>query len=876
MHVPYHEALPDLVLHANTSGVPGDTICDLLDPNKVQHHRPYAVNPLPVTFLAIDCSDEVLADNTMYWIVLRGYEYVPVLTDSNDQQTSRSGWTIGDVAAIDATSSWNNLSNGGTIPVEIWATTDLSRTRPDDPAVVVSFGSAAYTVAEGDTVEVTVTLSADPERTVTVPLTVTDQDGASPGDYSGVPASVTFNNGDTSESFTFTAIDDTVDDDGESVLLTFGAMPDGVSAGTTDETTVTITDNDAAASGAPLVRGERKVGATLTGDTQGITDGDGLTNPGFNYQWQRMEDGTPEDITGEVSETYTLTDDDVGKRVQLQVRFNDDEGTAEVRTGPTTSIITPNPRILVSNASRGSNTATDRDYSSAFVTGPHPLGYTIDTITMPRSNLTSAPSAQGEYRLYSSVGTSDPIFAYPNDLLMTASPPDEVNDLVLGFSAPSRVKLRPNTTYQNVLTSKTSQAMGCNLSTQGVDAISLAGFSIPQKSHEFGSPLNAISKACLFQIWGFELTTSSFVKKVEFTSTPTLEGMYATGETIEVTATLSEEMTFDGPSPALLLQIGDNEREMVYIPSASTGTSWVFQYTVTAIDRDDDGVSLERNALRGYADADLSHRGITNDREHHVNAVPQLLSHRVSSDPTVPPWYTAGDRIEFTLEFSLPVTVVGDPQLEFSITTPEPANEFASYLSGSGTTELVFSYTVLAVDDDPDGISWNADSLRLDSDDSITGVVNGLDANLDHTELGKLEEHRIDQNPRAVSQEVTSDPVGGTDSDTYGVGDAITFEVVFNQPVTVNGAPRLRFSITGDKYATYASGSGTDTLAFSYTVLAADSDTDGIYLYEDPLNYPDMAADSIVGTSNSLDAVNAGIGKEGALSEHKVDGSLTN
>ena len=90
-------------------------------------------------------------------------------------------------------------------------------------------------------------------------------------------------------------------------------------------------------------------------------------------------------------------------------------------------------------------------------------------------------------------------------------------------------------------------------------------------------------------------------------------------------------------------------------------------------------------------------------------------------------------------------------------------------------------------------------------------------------------------------------------SDTYGVGDMITFEVVFNQPVTVNGAPRLRVSITGDKYATYASGSGTDTLTFSYTVLAADSDTDGIYLYGDPLDYPDMAADSIVGTSNNLD-----------------------
>ena len=167
----------------------------------------------------------------------------------------------------------------------------------------------------------------------------------------------------------------------------------------------------------------------------------------------------------------------------------------------------------------------------------------------------------------------------------------------------------------------------------------------------------------------------------------------------------------------------------------------------------------------------------------------------------------------------------------------------------------------------------------LDSDDSITGTINGLDANLAHTELGKLENHRIDQNPRAVSQEVTSDPVDGTNFDTYGAGDAITFEVVFNQPVAVNGAPRLRFNISveaGDEYATYVSGSGTNTLVFSYTVLATEMDSDGIYLYKNPLDYPDANADSIVGTSNNQDAVNDGIGKEGALSGHKVDGTITN
>ena len=121
MHVPYHEALPELGLHANTSGEPGDAICDFLDPIEVQHHRPYAVKPLPIPFLDIDCSGEVLAANTTYWLALAGSGYFPALTDSDDQQTNRSGWSIGNVAAISTAGSWSNLSNGGTIPVEIWA-----------------------------------------------------------------------------------------------------------------------------------------------------------------------------------------------------------------------------------------------------------------------------------------------------------------------------------------------------------------------------------------------------------------------------------------------------------------------------------------------------------------------------------------------------------------------------------------------------------------------------------------------------------------------------------------------------------------------------------------------------------------------------------
>ena len=133
---------------------------------------------------------------------------------------------------------------------------------------------------------------------------------------------------------------------------------------------------------------------------------------------------------------------------------------------------------------------------------------------------------------------------------------------------------------------------------------------------------------------------------------------------------------------------------MTYVASASSTTSWVFRYTLIAADRDGDGVSFERNALRAYANADLSHRGIGADLTRQVNAVARVLSHRVTSQPRAPGWYGPGEQIQFTIEFSLPVTVVGDPQLEFSVTTPAPQNEFATYLSGSGARELVFSYTV--------------------------------------------------------------------------------------------------------------------------------------------------------------------------------------
>ena len=115
---------------------------------------------------------------------------------------------------------------------------------PPPPVVAVSFGLSSYSVTEGETVDVQVTLSADPERTVTIPLTIDQTTTAGTGDYSLSQTSVTFASGETSKNITLTATDDDIDDDGEVVVLAFGTLPQRVSGGTQTSATVTIGDND--------------------------------------------------------------------------------------------------------------------------------------------------------------------------------------------------------------------------------------------------------------------------------------------------------------------------------------------------------------------------------------------------------------------------------------------------------------------------------------------------------------------------------------------------------------------------------------------------------------------------------------------------------
>ena len=67
-----------------------------------------------------------------------------------------------------------------------------------------------------------------------------------------------------------------------------------------------------AATGAPTITGTAQVGETLTADTTGISDDDGLDNAAFAYQW--LADDA--EIDSATASSYTLVAADAGKAIK--------------------------------------------------------------------------------------------------------------------------------------------------------------------------------------------------------------------------------------------------------------------------------------------------------------------------------------------------------------------------------------------------------------------------------------------------------------------------------------------------------------------------------------------------------------------------------
>ena len=123
----------------------------------------------------------------------------------------------------------------------------------DDPIVHFTFDRASSEVTEGASATITARLSADSERLIEIPLVRTHHGGATDLDYVGVPSSLIFTSGERRKEFVFRAVDDHEDDDGESLVLSLGILPEGVLG--TASITLGIRDNDGGGGGSPPAGG---------------------------------------------------------------------------------------------------------------------------------------------------------------------------------------------------------------------------------------------------------------------------------------------------------------------------------------------------------------------------------------------------------------------------------------------------------------------------------------------------------------------------------------------------------------------------------------------------------------------------------------------
>ena len=200
---------------------------------------------------------------------------------------------------------------------------------PDSPATPPANSLATGAPTIGGSAQVGETLAADLSG-------IADADGLTNASFGhqwlADDAAVV---GATSSTYTVVAADV-----GKVLTVTVSFTDDaGNEESVTSAETAAVAARNYAASGAPTITGLAQVGGTLTANTSGISDSNGLTNATYTYQWLADDD----EISGATSASYALVAADEGKAITVRVTFTDDAGNEESVTSAETAAVAAAP-----------------------------------------------------------------------------------------------------------------------------------------------------------------------------------------------------------------------------------------------------------------------------------------------------------------------------------------------------------------------------------------------------------------------------------------------------------------------------------------------------------------------------------------------------
>ena len=251
------------------------------------------------------------------------YSYQWLADDANIQGATSSSYTL------------TSAEQGKAIKVRVSFTDDVGHEESLPSAATAAVAAAANNKATGQptisgTLQVGETLTADTSG-------IGDADGLTTVSYSYQwMADDTNIPGATDRTYTLAE-----DDEGKAikVLVSFTDAEGNPETLTSDPTGEVAAKPNTSATGVPTISGTLQVGQTLTADTSGIDDEDGLTNAVFSYQWVADD----EDIAGATGSSYTLTEDDEDKTITVTVSFTDAEGNPETLTSDPTGEVEAKP-----------------------------------------------------------------------------------------------------------------------------------------------------------------------------------------------------------------------------------------------------------------------------------------------------------------------------------------------------------------------------------------------------------------------------------------------------------------------------------------------------------------------------------------------------
>jgi hypothetical protein len=327
----------------------------------------------------------------------------------------------------------------------------------------------------------------------------------------------------------------------------------------------------------------------------------------------------------------------------------------------------------------------------------------------------------------------------------------------------------------------------------------------------------------------FGITIDADAPVITNVNSTTANGTYTAGTVIPIIVTFGEVVNVTGGTPTLALNTIPGE-SATYVSGSGTN-ALTFDYTVLAGDSTTgllDYASTSALSLNGATiqdpignNANLtlpapgSAGSLSANNSISIDADSPVVTNVTSSQSGT---FTTGQVITITVTFGEAVNVTGTPGLALN-TTPA---ENASYTSGSGTANLVFTYTVVAGDASSHLDYASANALSLNGGSISDAPGNAAILTLPNPgsagSLGANANIVIDTTTPTVTN-ISSTTANGS----YTTGKLIDIEITFSKPVNVTGTPSLALNTTPGENATYVSGSGTSTLTFDYTVAAGDN-----------------------------------------------------